>query len=613
METKVRYDDHCFHIRGYAILRQGVRLETAVNATLAWRVLKSLREAAGPSHPPHETLRAGQRGLTALGDSWRRDDLAARVKELVGQAEREAGSGSGADQLLRSIKRRAAEWQAGLAEERGVGETSREIARGFDAEEDESGNPYAYVVAHLATVERAGEIVREASARAREADTRAQALEDELVRDVERLRKQDERLSHLAQSEKQSDEMIPARVRKPLLKRWWPQVAVGAVGFVLAVILGVSAFWAAAFGIVAAVLSAFVQWRAGKSPAVSADGYNNAAVSTAGTGSSRRLATSLREKFLSYGLALEDAAILAAEEAFAARLLNEMRASTWHTRSTVMRAALDETEAALRQELDGIPEGFFHEVDPGNVELFGRELVEVLVESVLSPTVAENFSARVVTALTRMKGVTFAEGLRTGDGRMSARSLIKAVAEVHPGFMLEESLAWIERSPTGQRLFIHWLDELARVACSALALGQGMRLNPSLSVVRLTVGLPAGEADPLAKTLRQRMPHAGITLGSFPDAIEFVFDVRNLPAAALMTHELSRPHYRAANRWERERLWHFPHDANGGGDHARTADDIEEQEVTAQLNKAMTHALPRNGSSAAFGKTHEIIFPGDVT
>jgi hypothetical protein len=318
---------------------------------------------------------------------------------------------------------------------------------------------------------------------------------------------------------------------------------------------------------------------------------------------------SLREKFISYGRALEDAAVLAAEGEYASRLLLEMETSTWNARSTVLQQALDETEAILREELDSIPEGFFHEADPGHVELFGSELVDVLVNEALSSTGAGGFLGRVLSVFAQKEGATFAAQLQAGDGRAAAQGLLTAIAEIRPRLRLGETIARLERSDTGQRLFMHWLDALAGVACSALALGQEMRLDPALSIVRLTIGLPAGESDPLASVFRQRLPHAGVTLGSFPDAIEFVFDVRNLPSDALMTHELSRPHYQAANLWEREKLWHYPKAKIG---QSRLDEDASGfgHEVFHTLRPKIT--VPLNGDRAEKGKRPELIFPGDM-
>jgi hypothetical protein len=180
---------------------------------------------------------------------------------------------------------------------------------------------------------------------------------------------------------------------------------------------------------------------------------------------------------------------------------------------------------------------------------------------------------------------------------------------------LDETLAQLERHASGQRFFTHWLDALATGACSALALGQEMRLDPALSVVRLTVGLPAGEVDPLAAIFRQRFPHAGVTLGSLPDAIEFIFDVRNLPAAALMTHELSRSHYEAANLWEREKLWHFPRkvaDRDAAGRNRSVNDKVDRDSGAVRPFIPLRQAASSNGNGKAPGKIQELIFLGDI-
>ncbi len=262
-----------------------------------------------------------------------------------------------------------------------------------------------------------------------------------------------------------------------------------------------------------------------------------------------------------------------------------------------------------------LPEGFFHEADPGQVELFGSDLVNMLAEEMLPASEASNMSRLVLSALARREGVGLSTQLQSGDGRAVVRALFAAVAEVRPGLTLDQILFRLERHAGGQRFFTHWLDALATVACSALALGQGMRLDPALSIVRLTIGLPAGEVDPLASVFRQRFPHAGVTLGSLPDAIEFLFDVRNLPAAALMTHELSRPHYEAANPWEREKLWHYPLNAADGeevGRNRSVKEKVDQGTGDVRPFVPLRQAAASNGHRNGLGKIQELIFPGDL-
>lgn len=609
MKVSENFESHCYHIRGYALLTSGPRLESALGATLAAQVLKDLREGASlPALP--ELLGAGSGGTNAFGASLRRDSLAARVKELVAQAEASAGSGAGAAQLLKAIKRRAADWGAELVAGGRSEEAAREVARAVGASGEEDGNPYVAALANAAAVERAAELEQAASGGAREANARTLALEEELGREVERLRQQDERLAQFGRDEADGAAALQADAPKSTPKRWKLPLAVGLGFFVFTAILGVSVLTAAAAGVAAGGLMAFVAWRAAKAPVPDAQG-TDASAQSAGTQPTRRLSAALRAKFLAYGSALEGAAVLGAEAAFAARLQRELGAAASRGRTRADGVLLGEAEEALRQASESVPEGFFQEVDPGHVELLGRELVSLLAEEALTSGGGADLSARALSAFARMQGVTFAEHLRAGDGRASAAALVEAVNEIRPGLTLAGVLARLDKSAKGQRFLTHRLDALAGVACSALALGQEVRIDPSLSVVRLTVGLPEGERDPLVPLFRERLPHAGVTHGSMPDAIEFVFDVRNLPAAALMTHELSRPHYDAANPWEREKLWHYPKSKTRWLSVSEEAGGFT-PEVQRMFRPQV--AAPRNGNGhgASNGKHKELIFPGDV-
>jgi hypothetical protein len=610
MKVSENFESNCYHIRGYALLTSGPKLESALGATLAAQVLKDLREGASLAALP-ELLGAGSGGTNTFGASLRRDSLAARVKELVAQAEASAGSGAGAAQLLKAIKRRAADWGAELAAGGRSEEAAREVARAVGASGEEDGNPYVAALANAAAVERAVELEQAASAGAREANARTLALEEELGREVERLRRQDERLAQFGRDEADDAAALQADAPKSTPKRWKLPLAVGLGFFVFAAILGVSVLTATAAGVAAGGLMAVVAWRAAKAPAPAAQGTDASAQTAVGTQPTRRLSAALRAKFLAYGSALEGAAVLGAEAAFAARLQREFGASASRGNTRADGVLLGEAEEALRQASESVPEGFFQEVDPGHVELLGRELVSLLAEEALTSGGAADLSARALSAFARMQGVTFAEHLRAGDGRSSAAALVDAVNDTRPGLTLAGVLARLDKSAKGQRFLTHRLDALAGAACSALALGQEVRIDPSLSVVRLTVGLPEGERDPLVPLFRERLPHAGVTHGSMPDAIEFVFDVRNLPAAALITHELSRTHYDAANPWEREKLWHYPKSKT-----RRLSVSEEAGGFTPEARQTLRTqvAAPRNGNGhgASNGRHKELIFPGDV-
>lgn len=611
MKDEEGFNKFCFHIRGYATLALGERLGTAVSAELVRRALSTLRDGAGGARPPvHDALRPGEDGPSAFGDSLRRDGLAARVTRMVAQAEAEAGTGDGAAQLLRGVGRRAAEWRAALAPKERAVQVALEIQRSGADAGAESGNPYGDEGAARVLAQRLEEVAQRASELGAEADERARTLEAELGRDVGRLRRQDETLAQLGAGEEQA---APESAGPKPSKPWLAPLAAGGTVFVLAAVIGVSLLWAAAAGVAAAAFLALLRWRASKAPATPETAEEAAPTEAPQGRPARRLPEPLRHKFTAYGRALEDAAVFEVERAFAAELSSALGASPLNTQSAGLRRALGELEAALVQEAQGMPDGFFHEVDPGRVELFGRQLVKAMAEEVLQAGAVDNLPEWVLSAFAKREGATLAERLRAGDGRAAARALVEAVVDAGPRLSLATTLARLEQDPAGHRLFMHWLDSMAGVACASLALGQEMLLDPALSVVRLTVGLPDGEADPLAPLIRQRLPQAGVALGSLPDAIEFVFDVRNLPAAALMTHELSRPHYEAANPWERARLWHYPRGRKGepAGAGSRQA-PLPPQPAPAQDTGIQLRAVTPNGNGAGHDSSRELIFPGEV-
>jgi hypothetical protein len=612
MKAEEGFNQYCFHIRGYSELSLGKRLETAVGAELAWRALSTLRDGARGDRPPvYKALLPGEEGPSAFGDSLRRDGLAARVTRMVAQAEAEAGTGDGAAQLLRGIGRIAAEWRSALAPREHATQVALEIQRSGADAGAEVGNPYGDDGAARALTQRVEEITRRGAEMATEADGRARALEAELSRDVARLRRQDETLAQFSAGEEQaaSDFTGP----KPS-KLWLAPLATGGTVFVLATVIGVSILAAAAAGVVAAALMALVRWRATKAPAVPATGETAAPSEASQARPARRLPESLRNKFMAYGRALEDGAIFEAERAFAAELSNALGASPLNVQSAGLRRAIGELEAALLQEVQSVPDGFFREVDPGHVELFGRQLVKALAEEALRVGAIGDLPEWILSAFAKKEGTTLAERLRAGDGRAAARALVEAVVEAGPRLSLAGTLARLEQDPTGHGLFMHWLDSMAGIACASLALGHEMLLDPALSVVRLTVGLPAGEADSLAPVIRQRFPQAGVTLGSLPDAIEFVFDVRNLPAAALMTYELSRPHYEAANPWEREHLWHYPRGRRGepAGTVSRPTPIVAKAAPVQDTGVQLRSVVP-NGNGTGRDISRELIFPGDIS
>lgn len=562
MKTRNSFDDHCWHIRGITMLSQSPRLPRAVGVLLARRTLATLASGAVSPVLP-DALKRGRGGLTALGDEWRRDGLGARVENMVRQAEGDAVRGIGA-RLFEAIRTRAGEWRASLAPTRSAREVVQEIERAATQVTAATGNPNSATAMHRATTERAMEIRRDAEAQRIEIEAGRAVLEAEIRREVERLRSKEEDLAQLQQSEPQETGPQVSTESHSRLKQWLPAGGVATVSFTVVAILGVSLLTATLAATTIAALFALVRWRAGKVMAREGIEDTSQASEPQPAAPARRIPSRLREKLLAYGRVLEDSAIAEAEESFANQLLRALDDSNWGHGASALQHALESVDSNLRQEWDALPEGIFHEVDPGYIELLGRELAILLADGLMKGDSTEALARRVLSSLATREGAPLFERLQTEDGGAVAASLVEAASAVYGEPTLGETLARLSDNAPGQRLLLHWLDVLAEMACAALALGHETTLDPALSIVRLTIGLPSGENDPVAQLVRQRITHAGLTLSSVPNAIEFVFDVRNLPAQALLTHELSQASYDVASPWERERLWHYPRHAVEG-------------------------------------------------
>ena len=599
MNTKKSFDDHCWHIRGITMLSQSPLLRRAVAIALSLRTLEALASGAlSPLLP--DALKQGRDGgssLTALGDEWWLEGLSARVEKMVKQAESDFTRGVGG-RLYEAIKARAAEWSLLLAPARRASEAAQEIERAAARLEAATGNPNVSTQAYRAATERATEILHGASVRKNEIDGRRATTEAELVRELERQRKQEADLEQLQQSETQKAEPHASVENRFTPKQLLPSLGFGLAAFTVVVILGVSVVTAALAGIIAAALLAIVRWRAGKA---SADEHENNAQGTETERPSlaRRMPSRLRDKILAYGRVIEEYAIVEAEESFARHLARAVNESDWGSRASVLQRALGDVESNLKQEWEALPEGIFHEVDPGHVELLGRELADMLAAAWMGDEGSDEHARRVLSSFAAREGAQLVERLRAGDGAAVATSVVAAASAVYGNLALSETFARLTENASGQRLLLHWLDALSETACSALALGQEMSLDPALSIVRLTIGLPSGETDPLAQLLRQRITHAGVTLSSLPDAIEFIFDVRNLPVDALLTHELSQEHYEAANSWERQNLWHYPRSAG-----AATTFNPDEAELELDSGGNILPAAPLQPFVQESGRTN---------
>ena len=101
-------------------------------------------------------------------------------------------------------------------------------------------------------------------------------------------------------------------------------------------------------------------------------------------------------------------------------------------------------------------------------------------------------------------------------------------------------------------------DRLKASAASVVSLRGGFGVDRALSPQSREIGLPLGDADPLAPLVREFMPGATLFRSFDPNAIEIVYDARNLAAEDLASHQRTKRDWLAASDLERKVLFPFP-------------------------------------------------------
>lgn len=140
----------------------------------------------------------------------------------------------------------------------------------------------------------------------------------------------------------------------------------------------------------------------------------------------------------------------------------------------------------------------------------------------------------------------------------SAVTIMSAASEAIGPITISDAMQIMANDPiTCSQLDYHLRHNLELLARSVMNVRPGVGINRSLCPEFLSIGLPAGDKDPLVPFVRRAFPGAGIITGSSPDGLEITYRAHNLTRGHLALHERSTAAYANATSLERA-LWHFP-------------------------------------------------------
>jgi hypothetical protein len=515
-------------------------LDKVLAVGLLWKYLQQLQAEADSDagQPEDPFLQPGRMAATAWGDNQLNGvPFSATVREAFGAAQSQADL----VRIERNLESAFTEWRRTV--ERNQPAAAELAGRMLSG----GGNPHRAQRRH-------GSALRAAAALAARADSVRQHKETEVLACCARIRQESERARQIL-----GPLATPSSRRAGERNGGLRMVAVRSVVtgllalFLLYWMFSLPLRQAGAGGAGAALAAGGVTvWHLRRRRTVTVPAR------TTRTGLVQELCPSLIHETIRYYENRAHVAIAEYEATFERGLNTELNAAL-STCSVLLEAeALVDLQASAAGRWSGIPDRHFEQVDAGALRFCGRELVEALLLEIAPAGKVTTLASRVIEGFHRVHGRGFREAVLSEDAERVIELWEEAARQEVGEIPLHTVLKVMLADPVRRRCLAGGLQLLMEMAASVAMRRPDVNLDGARCRHWLRIGLPQGTHDPYQQFLEDLFPRVTFYHSWNPDAVEVVYEIRNLSLDELQLYTLNKPHY---EQWEpavRAAFWHYP-------------------------------------------------------
>jgi hypothetical protein len=536
-------------------LSKSPRIENAIAAVGVHRVLGASRTAAATLVPPAEFFPAGgPAGITAPAKALFRDTAAA----VIGQAFRDHNRPVRAGELRAALDRRFQEFTEAFVA--GMSDPDETLGRAERwATECSAAGPHAEVEAAKKLLGRTSTARDRAVKAVSETQAGIDAIRPEIDAKVETA---DRALSNIERAVGAGETV---NTNHPATIRPYIPIPVAAVLVVMFFAPGQSLFRSFVYALTLTALgvSAYAIVRRRRSRASGTDGVSVG--HPALVAESHRLLQPLRDDMLNYYELSARNFAAAEEEKLARSVADGLEAAPWLARVKALGLALAELETVAAREVALLPEGPFEENMPGDLEVIGSHIAEILLDKRVPDIDSRGALAGFHASFEREHRNSFAGALLAGPGTAVYQKLVATVRACVGRPDLTEILAAVVSEPEGEGAVLAELNELGELAGNVFRLPE-IDIDRRNIVSMLWVGLPKGQNDAaLVQLLGRAFPQKPRFGFSFDqDSIELVWSAIQLKNSQSILHEIGgRCLEKLSEKEDPDILWHFPRRSSG--------------------------------------------------
>jgi len=219
-----------------------------------------------------------------------------------------------------------------------------------------------------------------------------------------------------------------------------------------------------------------------------------------------------------------------------------------------LEGRLNEITVWLEREQANEPSGFFAETLPGEIQLRGRALTQLIVEHWHSRVGRERFLNMVASSLNARPITPQSDGARSTSD--TVEDLLNTVESALDDLSFSEAMSIVLDNPQGVMQANTWLKRFKDQVLSPASLRAGTSHDSDVRET-LRCGLPGGLANPLAREMARRF-NCDVQDSTIPNGLELLCFSRNIRLDDLSSTVNLKTSYEKLPIEVRQILFNFP-------------------------------------------------------